>query len=216
MTWMTYTLNDLLQVFTVPLPVGMADSANLVVVALRQNAAHCHLIGAHAAFGGLVQLGHILLDLLRVDWCRVFCSVGGENHHEVSFRFHAEVALHSCFQTLAEGLAVTLLDGLEIRVGASKQNIVEHGLLRTGTIHCIMKIVDIAHQGPSDELYQPVLEVTACLTLDVLNQVPLKVPLISIPDLDHLQWIFVGKYSDQSLFVGTKALHGTAEGMGIW
>lgn len=121
----------------------MRDSTDLVVTPETQNAADKNLVGAHPAFSSLVDLHHIIIYLLRDDRCRVFGSLGRQDDHEVSLRFHTKLPLDRIFQAPAEFLAVGALDRVHVGVGSRKEDVVEDDFLGARAGHGVMEVVQI-------------------------------------------------------------------------
>lgn len=164
---MTYALDDGLEVLVELLLVGVGDGADLVVVALREDAANHHLIGAHLGLGGLVQLHDVVVDLVWHNGGRVLGAVGGEYHHEVALRLHAEVALDGILEAAAESLLVGALDGAQVSVGAAKQHVVEHALLGAWPLHRVKEVVYVSQQGSASQLQKRRFKVAARLGLEI-------------------------------------------------
>lgn len=193
----------------------MGDGTNLVVVPARQDAADQDLVGSHLALGGLVDLHHIVVDLLRHNGGSVLGTRCGQNHEEVPLRLHAQVSLDIVLQALAVRLVVCALDGLHVGVGPREENVVEDELLGAGARHGLVQVVHISGEGPTGELDQPIFKPRASLALDVFDKIALEVTVEGISqDLD-LERILVRQRSNERLLVGAETLHGAAEGLGI-
>lgn len=125
----TDRFDDLVQVTVELLFVCMRDSTNLVVVPATQNMANKKLICTHLALGGLVNLHDIIIDLLGNDGGSVLGSVCSKYHEEVSFGFHAQIALDGLFQTLVECLVVGAFDCPDVGVRSAEQDVVQNNFL---------------------------------------------------------------------------------------
>lgn len=207
----TYRFNYGYQILVEALFVGVGNGTQLIVVSLRKDAADENLVRARLALGGSVQLHDVGVNLLRNDGSRVLCAVGGQDHHEVALRLHAEIALNRLLEAAAEGLVIGLLDGVEVGVGARQQDVVEDELLGAGAAHGVEEVVDVGQERAAGQLQQTTLQVSARFRLDVLNQVTFEVSVEGFADGVDLQRVLVGKDVDQRLFVSAEALHGAAE-----
>jgi hypothetical protein len=77
MVWLkTYFANHFGQTSPELLFVGIVDGADLVVVTRAENGAEYHLVGAHLALAGAVEIHYIAVNILRDDWGTVLSSVG--------------------------------------------------------------------------------------------------------------------------------------------
>ena len=127
----TYTLDDRLETLAVPLFIGMCDGTDLVVISRAEDAAEQQLVGPHSPLRRLVDLHHLLVNLLRHDGCRVLSPRCTKNHHEVPLRLHAQVTLDIVFQTPREHAVVGTLDGLDICIRPREEHVIEQLLVRS-------------------------------------------------------------------------------------
>jgi len=148
--------------------VLVRNGADLAVTAVGQDGAHSQLVGADAAFGGVVEGVNVGFDVLGEHGRAVFLARAGEDHREEALRLEGEIAADVGLEGAVVFGLVGVFDGVDVGVGAPDQHVVEPVLFGASALKGVFESLYIVLEGSPKNGEETLLEVAGCFGLDVI------------------------------------------------
>jgi hypothetical protein len=166
------------------------------------------------AFGRLVKVVHVLVDLLRVDRSRLLSAACCDHHVVQTFSLAAEVTLQVAFEGSLVHVLVVPLDGIDVGICAAQEYLVQHSLFGAHATECLAECEAVLLKRTTDDCFETFAEVARSLRVHVFQQVALVTLLERMLHAGNFERTHRCKDLDEGLLVGAKAFHGFTQCIG--
>lgn len=123
--------------------VRKSDGADLAVRAIREDGADRQGFCSGFRFRGAMEFHDVCVDRLGMNGGGFLLSGRRKNHAVHPLGFGGKVGLDISLQAPAVGLLVGSLDGANVGVGTTNQNVIEESFLCAGAFERVVEAPDI-------------------------------------------------------------------------